>query len=195
MIPDNNTQLDWGLDEPLRFPVTASSWSPQLTIPNVDLLDIQPSGAHFASVIKPRKPRETYATLAKLIDAFPEDFELAAAAITPAGWRQLYYRGTYVLECLSSPRFHPDQELRRICELPEHFDDAPPEWLGTTDLLQDLASDTCYSIRQIGAGAARAVWAVLSAAQAIPLSKSEVLHVHFWDPDWIRRMSGYLNQI
>jgi hypothetical protein len=153
MIPDNNTQLDWGLDEPLRFPVTASSWSPQLTIPNVDLLDIQPSGAHFASVIKPRKPRETYATLAKLIDAFPEDFELAAAAITPAGWRQLYYRGTYVLECLSSPRFHPDQELRRICELPEHFDDAPPEWLGTTDLLQDLASDTCYSIRQIGAGA------------------------------------------
>ena len=193
MNPNQSTfEALWGLDEPLRLPVSHTGWE---ALPSQirSIGEFPEIPRPFAAVIPSRDPSRTVGMVASLIEAAPEDFIAVSAAISPEGWRQLYYRGTYVLDCLTSPRFHADQALRSICEQRDAFEDPPDEWLGTSSRPEDVAADTAYALRQVGRELSMAAWAILSAAQAFPLSKAEILHCKWWDPDWVQSLSRYLN--
>lgn len=186
------TELNWVLNESLRFPVNAEGWDSFPGLPPAISLSLPGRRDIFTQMLNPRSPTKTVQLMATLIRTKPEVFEIASAAITPEGFRQLYHRGTYVLDCLAAPRFHADQTLRMICEHPELFDDAPAEWLGTSTPLDDVAADTLYAIRQTGRETARAIWAILSVAQCIPLTQAEVLHCRWWSPRWLTALATHL---
>lgn len=190
----NTTAPDWGLDEPLRFPVASNGWE-QLSHDASSLsLKFYAGRDKYALAVSSRTSQLTLQKVRRLIDAFPEDFEAVFTAVEPEGWRQLYHRGTYVLECLTATRFHAEQELRRICEYHELHDDPPAEWLGATGRLEDLAAETAYALRKISAHEARAAWAILSAAQSVPLTKAEVLNCRWWSPGWLKALAASLSR-
>lgn len=193
MNPLNTQITEWGLDEPLRFPDSTTGWELLPPPGPMHLTERNEGRNKYSLVISPRTAQETLQAVSLLIDAFQPEFDVASAAIQADGWRQLYHRGTYVLECLTAPRFHADQELRRICEQHELFDDPPAVWLGTTYQLPDLAINTCYALRQAGPDVARAAWAILSAAQSIPLTKAEILNCRWFAPQYIKELAKHFN--
>jgi hypothetical protein len=180
----------WCLTESLRIPIGTTGW--ESAEPLSPSFDEAAQKCAFARSIKPRKAAETLAAVGRMIAEDPELFETAATAISPEGFRQLYHRGTYVLDCLVAPRFQADQTLRTILEQPDLFEDAPGEWLGTESDLGDLADETNYALRQMGVKPACAVWAILSAVQCLPLSKNEILHCRWFTPAWLLALATHL---
>lgn len=82
MNTDSPSNIDWGLDEPLRFPVTASGWKSLKAIPLVLRDETNWTNEKYAQVLNPRTSAETVKTVSRLIEIIPDDFEAAAAAIT-----------------------------------------------------------------------------------------------------------------
>lgn len=187
MITD---QLPGLVIEALRFPPGLNGWEdiqPRLLLREPTRRIARPD---YASTIGTQSVADTVQTVSHLMQRFPEDFASASMHISPEGWRLLFYRSCYPLECLTAFRFHAESELRGICE--DYAGDPSADWLGTDRSTQDIADETCYALREAGAGSAMATWTVLAAAQRLDLSKAEVLNCHWWNPDWIRALARRL---
>ncbi len=189
-----NTSDSWTLNELLRFPVGAEGWEDIPSSPKaIHPFTLSSRRNKYSSVITQRSVAESVQMLALLIHLLPADFDAAAKSITPEGWRQLHYRGTYTLECLITPCFQSHMELRRICAQHELYEDPPAEWIDTNNSLLELADATDLAIREAGADVARAIWAVLSTIQCVPLTKAEILKCRWWEPAWLMALSRHLN--
>lgn len=136
-------------------------------------------------------PERTVKTVARLSQEHWFDFEETARTIAPEAWRFLFYAGTFTLEALASPLFHPGTELRDLCN-PNAFESPPAEFLGSKPSAEGIADELEVILREFDEAKASAIWAVLSAAQAIHLNKAELLACEWWEPYWIRMISSLL---
>lgn len=183
----------WGLHEPLRLPTGRSGWEAFEPILIMDELRIRLHANDYAAVVGVPSKRDTLHRVARLIEQFPLDFKLAAESISPEGWRMLYYSSTYVLGCLSSHRFHADQELRHICEFDEFTEGLPAVWIGSAVEPRIIVQQTREVLEGLGSEPTKAAYSILAAAQRISLNKSEILRCEWWTPAWIQNLSAGLN--
>ena len=183
----------WGLHEPLRLPTGKSGWEAFEPLLIMDELRVRIPANDYADVVGVSSKRDTLHKVALLIEKFPLDFNLAAESISPEGWRMLYYSGTYVLGCLAARNFHPNQELRHICDFDEFAEGLPALWIGSDVEPRIVAQQTRETLEGLGTEPSKAAYSVLSAAQRISLSKSEILGCTWWSPAWIQNLSFRLN--
>ena len=183
----------WGLNAPLRLPTDKIGWETYDPHALMTELELNVHSNDYATTVGIPSKKQTLRKVALLIEAFPADFTAVAERISPEGWRLLYYSGTYVLECLSSFRFHADQELRHICEFREFTDGLPAAWIGTTVDPRTIADEVSGILATFHSGEAKAAYCVLAAAQRISLLNAEVLCCRWWDPVWIHNLAGRLN--
>lgn len=181
-----------GNHEPLRVPLSFEAWT-AFEPERLESESLQPSAdADAYSVIIGRPSiHDTLTVAAKLMHRFPASFAQAAAGLSPEAWRWLYYRGNFILGSLSCPRFHADQELRRLCDAADPFEEPPAEWTGVSYSHERLHEETSLSLRYLGSGPAMAAWCVLSVAQRLGLNKREVRECSWWDPRYINHLALY----
>lgn len=175
------------LTEPIRFPRLSEDWNRvNLTIP---LALPRKRGTHYLADFSVDEAHASLDKASNLIGLHGEHFARATESISPAAWRMLFYRGDYTLEQLSNLRFGALEALRKSCRMSDDFEDPPLEWVGTTSDLDELAADTERGLREIGEGPACAAWVILSVAQRVELSSSEVLECQWWDPLWVLHLT------
>lgn len=178
----------WGLSEPLRFPVDHKVWE------NIEHLPIvTPSPAtdrDYSDLLILRTRNSALREIEGIIATRPYDFAAVSTSIRPEAWRLLYYRGLYVMESLTTRKFHALAALRRRCSPIIDEDDPPVEWLGTDLCPQAIAEDLELTLRHLGPGPANAAWVALSLAQSTDLTTAEVLKCPWWQPEWIRSFTA-----
>ena len=183
----------WGLHEPLRLPTGRTGWEGFEPLLIMDELQIRSHPNNYASIVGVPSKQEIIHKVAMLIDEFPLDFKVATESISPAGWRTLYYSGTYVLGCLAAYNFHANQELRHICEFDEFTEGLPAIWIGSDVEPRIVAQQTREVLEALGAEPSKAAYSVLAAVQRISLSRSEILVCNWWSPAWIQNLSARLS--
>ncbi len=190
---DPTSFFDSMLNELPRFPYGNFGWE-QVDVSAVDREPNLLRHTHdYAEIVGEKTPALYAFQTVRLMDFYPEDFTTLAAEIAPEAWRLLFYAGVYSQEMLSHFRFHPYQELIRLCDPSGPSTDVPAEFIGTTETANAVAAQIQYLIREKGTDFAKATWSVLSLAQRLSLTKSEVLKCQWWSPLWIRALNSRLN--
>ena len=177
-----------------RFPHRLEGWAelPPVIIPEPCLRNTYEDD--YTSLIGRISADDSIAKVTELSKWFSLDFDKAAKQLRPEAWRFLYYCGDFTLAHLSSPRFNAEQALRNICDSPYSLTSDPFCWLESELTIPDLAAETEIVIRFLGINGALAAWAVLSLAQRLNLTKTEVVACTWWDPRWIAALAHSLKQ-
>ena len=172
----------YGLDESLRFPITPEGWAHWSPWP-IDQEPTWPEPCDYAPVLERRSVEEHLGLVSQLITRFPADF-YDEEILGPEHWRLLFYNHAYSLDALAHSRFHVVNALRAVCDAPD-FEAPPACFLGTKRPVAEIIAETRDILAYPPEGPARAAWVMLSTAQHLHLTKAEVLHCPWWQPDYV----------
>ena len=177
--------LDWGLEEPSRFPLKPAGWELVDSVITITCPHRFDGSQPYAFQAFPDTDSRIITGVRQLLDSRAEDFNVAASSIKPEAWRLLFYRGFFTAEALTAFRFHAELALRHLCVECDDGGDPPRAWLGTDLSIAEIANQLEPTLREMGENQAAAAWLILCLAQRANLTKAEVLQCTWWDPIWI----------
>jgi hypothetical protein len=186
-----NHDLDWGLDEPLRFPVSADGWS-NTRSPVVVRSMIKIGTCNDVLAFAAARSQLALQLIDVLVHEKEHDFCRAAHSLAPEAWRLLFYRGVYTIDALNLAAFSAETVLRNQCRPADEFEDPPSLWLGEEVSVDSLAAEAELSLRKLGASGCAAACTVLALAQQVGLSRSEVLRCEWWNPKWVSQLTRHV---
>lgn len=183
-----NQDLDWGLEDLLRFPSRTEGWNEPrdpIVIRSSLKFGASSDGFAFASA----RSQLALQLTDVLVREKEHDFRAAACNLPPDSWRLLFYRAIYTIDALSSVGFSADAFLRKQCHPADEFEDPPSCWLGEDVLVESLVADTEVRLRELGPDGCAAVFTVLALVQLVGLSRAEILRCEWWNPMWVSQLT------
>lgn len=186
-----NQELDWGLSEPLRFPVSADGWS-QARSPVVVRCSHKLSSGNDVLSFSATRSQMALQIMDLLVHENAHEFDHAARSLAPEAWRLLFYRAVYTIDALNLSAFSAETVLRNECRPADEFEDPPSQWLGEVVSVDSLAAETELGLRELGAAGCAAAYTVLALAQQVGLSRSEVLQCEWWNPKWVSQLTRHV---
>lgn len=181
------TEIDqlWGIEDGSRLPLKANDWEAVSSKITLNQPALRSGDRQFVTEAFPGSDLRVFSGILTMLRADRAAFTKAAHFLDPAAWRLLHYRGSFSAEMLVEFRFHPAQALAKLCTAEDGFGDPPTVWLGTARNISEIAADLEIALRDMDNQTASATWLVLSLVQRAALTKAEILHCTWWDPDWL----------